>query len=208
MLIPEIVRVGDLLTIGNRTGEIVWIFPGRASLTVEFPDKRRSRYWPVGHMNVQHRELTKLLPRPPPRADSAAPRRRSTPTQPKLSRREGQGKDESHQLLDARAAESMRIGADGALDLASRSNRRAGRAETVARKPCPNCTEGNKSMTTPTIESGIGLLTEIDEDNAATSDPFDFSITFIEHVPASETVLMCGTGDNCGTSCGSACTTS
>lgn len=63
-------------------------------------------------------------------------------------------------------------------------------------------------MTTPTIESDVGLRTEGDENNVAMTDPFDFDIAFIENVPASETVLMCGTGDNCGTSCGSACTTS
>ncbi len=39
-------------------------------------------------------------------------------------------------------------------------------------------------------------------------DPFDLDITFIEGTPAAETVLMCTTGDNCGTSCPSACTTS
>jgi FxLD family lantipeptide len=39
-------------------------------------------------------------------------------------------------------------------------------------------------------------------------DPFDLDITFIEGTPAAETVLMCSTGDNCGTSCPSACTTS
>ncbi|MGW0937765.1 FxLD family lanthipeptide [Streptomyces sp. NPDC002666] len=39
-------------------------------------------------------------------------------------------------------------------------------------------------------------------------DPFGLNITFIEGTPATETVLMCGTGDNCGSSCPSACTTS
>ncbi|MFJ4973020.1 FxLD family lanthipeptide [Streptomyces sp. NPDC088755] len=39
-------------------------------------------------------------------------------------------------------------------------------------------------------------------------DPFGLDITFIEGTPATETVLMCGTGDNCGSSCPSACTTS
>jgi FxLD family lantipeptide len=39
-------------------------------------------------------------------------------------------------------------------------------------------------------------------------DPFDLDITFIEGTPAAETVLMCSTGDNCGSSCPSACTTS
>ncbi|MFG2430377.1 FxLD family lanthipeptide [Streptomyces sp. NPDC048590] len=39
-------------------------------------------------------------------------------------------------------------------------------------------------------------------------DPFGLDITFIEGTPATETALMCGTGDNCGSSCPSACTTS
>ncbi|NEW73738.1 FxLD family lanthipeptide [Streptomyces rhizosphaericus] len=39
-------------------------------------------------------------------------------------------------------------------------------------------------------------------------DPFALDITFIENTPATETVLMCSTGDNCGSSCPSACTTS
>lgn len=39
-------------------------------------------------------------------------------------------------------------------------------------------------------------------------DPFGLDISFIENTPATETVLMCGTGDNCGSSCPSACTTS
>ncbi|MEV5413390.1 FxLD family lanthipeptide [Thermopolyspora sp. NPDC052614] len=41
-----------------------------------------------------------------------------------------------------------------------------------------------------------------------TDDPFQLDITFIENTPATETVLMCSTGDNCGSSCPSACTTS
>ncbi|WP_034266601.1 FxLD family lanthipeptide [Actinospica robiniae] len=47
-----------------------------------------------------------------------------------------------------------------------------------------------------------------DTDSTAAGDPFDFDINFIEGVDASETVLMCSTSDNCGSSCGSACTTS
>ncbi|MEU7402988.1 FxLD family lanthipeptide [Streptomyces sp. NPDC044948] len=39
-------------------------------------------------------------------------------------------------------------------------------------------------------------------------DPFRLDITFIEGTPATETVLMCSTGDTCGSSCPSACTTS
>ncbi|MFF6880050.1 FxLD family lanthipeptide [Streptomyces sp. FXY-T5] len=39
-------------------------------------------------------------------------------------------------------------------------------------------------------------------------DPFGLDISFIEGTPATETVLMCSTGDTCGSSCPSACTTS
>ncbi|MEV7064363.1 FxLD family lanthipeptide [Streptomyces collinus] len=39
-------------------------------------------------------------------------------------------------------------------------------------------------------------------------DPFGLDVTFIEGTPATETVLMCSTGDTCGSSCPSACTTS
>ncbi|MDS1272432.1 FxLD family lanthipeptide [Lipingzhangella sp. LS1_29] len=46
------------------------------------------------------------------------------------------------------------------------------------------------------------------EDGGDQSDPFGLDITFIENTPASESVLMCSTGDNCGSSCPSACTTS
>ncbi|WP_275559143.1 FxLD family lanthipeptide [Streptomyces sp. 5-6(2022)] len=45
-------------------------------------------------------------------------------------------------------------------------------------------------------------------DVADNDDPFELDITFIENTPATETVLMCSTGDNCGSSCPSACTTS
>jgi FxLD family lantipeptide len=40
------------------------------------------------------------------------------------------------------------------------------------------------------------------------TDPFGLDISFIEGTPATETVLMCSTGDSCGSSCPSACTTS
>ncbi|MFI0409070.1 FxLD family lanthipeptide [Actinomadura sp. 3N508] len=43
---------------------------------------------------------------------------------------------------------------------------------------------------------------------ADSDDPFHLDITFIENTPATEAVLMCSTGDNCGSSCPSACTTS
>ncbi|MBW1601025.1 FxLD family lanthipeptide [Streptomyces sp. JJ66] len=42
----------------------------------------------------------------------------------------------------------------------------------------------------------------------AQPDPFGLDITFIEGTPATETVLMCSTGDTCGSSCPSACVTS
>ncbi|MFJ2509838.1 FxLD family lanthipeptide [Streptomyces griseoviridis] len=46
-------------------------------------------------------------------------------------------------------------------------------------------------------------------DSVTTDDnPFGLDITFIEGTPATETVLMCSTGDTCGSSCPSACTTS
>ena len=69
-------------------------------------------------------------------------------------------------------------------------------------------------MTTQTIERGTDVLfadpdaTEGSADGTAASDPFDFDINFIEGIDASETVLMCSTNDTCGSSCGSACTTS
>lgn len=52
----------------------------------------------------------------------------------------------------------------------------------------------------PAADSDIGA--------GADFDPFDLDITFIEGTPAAETALMCSTGDNCGSSCPSACTTS
>jgi FxLD family lantipeptide len=58
-------------------------------------------------------------------------------------------------------------------------------------------------MSTPTIES-------VEQQDAAgvEADPFNLDIAFIENTPATETVLMCSTGDTCGSSCPSACTTS
>ncbi|OEV03775.1 hypothetical protein AN219_38080 [Streptomyces nanshensis] len=46
------------------------------------------------------------------------------------------------------------------------------------------------------------------EDTVEDTDLFGLDITFIEGTPATETVLMCSTGDNCGSSCPSACATS
>lgn len=53
----------------------------------------------------------------------------------------------------------------------------------------------------PTAPAPADLVTTDD-------DPFGLDITFIEGTPATETVLMCSTGDTCGSSCPSACTTS
>ncbi|OON75938.1 FxLD family lanthipeptide [Streptomyces tsukubensis] len=50
--------------------------------------------------------------------------------------------------------------------------------------------------------------TATDTDTDEATDPFQLDITFIENTPATETMLMCSTGDNCGSSCPSACTTS
>ncbi|WP_131739177.1 FxLD family lanthipeptide [Actinomadura roseirufa] len=51
-------------------------------------------------------------------------------------------------------------------------------------------------------------VADADAGARADFDPFDLDITFIENTPAAETVLMCSTSDNCGSSCPSACTTS
>lgn len=50
--------------------------------------------------------------------------------------------------------------------------------------------------------------TGTETDSFDDTDPFDLDITFIEGTPATETVLMCSTGDTCGSSCPSACVTS
>ena len=62
-------------------------------------------------------------------------------------------------------------------------------------------------MSSPTIEQQTttarpGTSTGTD------FDPFNLDIAFIENTPAAETALLCATGDNCGSSCPSACTTS
>jgi FxLD family lantipeptide len=61
-------------------------------------------------------------------------------------------------------------------------------------------------MITPIIHDRP-VLTETGVADAG-FDPFDLDITFIEGTPAAETALMCSTGDTCGSSCPSACTTS
>lgn len=64
-------------------------------------------------------------------------------------------------------------------------------------------------MSIPTIAQTDELQETTDtNDQVEQSDPFDLDITFIENTPATETVLMCSTGDTCGSSCPSACTTS
>ncbi|MFI6985852.1 FxLD family lanthipeptide [Embleya sp. NPDC050154] len=60
-------------------------------------------------------------------------------------------------------------------------------------------------MSTQTIAPSIEPRQD-DADDA--DDPFQLDITIVENTPATETVLMCSTGDNCGSSCPSACTTS
>ncbi|MFD9950241.1 FxLD family lanthipeptide [Nonomuraea sp. NPDC059023] len=42
----------------------------------------------------------------------------------------------------------------------------------------------------------------------AAFDPFNLDIRLVENTPAANTSLRCGTGDTCGSSCPSACTTS
>lgn len=61
-------------------------------------------------------------------------------------------------------------------------------------------------MSTSTVEQQT-TATEAGAGEAG-SDPFDLDITFIEGTPAAETMLYCSTGDGCGSSCPSACTTS
>ncbi|WP_301175510.1 FxLD family lanthipeptide [Actinomadura geliboluensis] len=53
-----------------------------------------------------------------------------------------------------------------------------------------------------------GGIADESADEGTDFDPFNLDITFIEGTPAAETALMCSTGDNCGSSCPSACTTS
>lgn len=64
-------------------------------------------------------------------------------------------------------------------------------------------------MSMPTVEQPDDLQQVTGATTAADpADPFGLDITFIENTPAAETELLCGTGDNCGSSCPSACTTS
>jgi FxLD family lantipeptide len=65
-------------------------------------------------------------------------------------------------------------------------------------------------MTSLTIEQHGSQEHGVPGDGAADEsyDPFGLDIAFIEGTPAAETVLLCSTGDNCGSSCPSACTTS
>ncbi|MFE0357472.1 FxLD family lanthipeptide [Streptomyces nigra] len=59
-------------------------------------------------------------------------------------------------------------------------------------------------MSTQTIEPTAGTPEHAAAD-AETDDPFQLDITLIENTPDTETVLMCSTGDTCGSSCPSAC---
>lgn len=63
-------------------------------------------------------------------------------------------------------------------------------------------------MTTVQLEQPVAPAQSAAADVDKTDDPFELDITFIENTPATETVLMCSTGDNCGSSCPSACSTS
>ena len=62
-------------------------------------------------------------------------------------------------------------------------------------------------MSSPSIEQHSRTETN-DLPDGVEGDPFGLDITLIEGTPAAETVLMCITGDGCGSSCPSACTTS
>ncbi|MGP3918261.1 FxLD family lanthipeptide [Nonomuraea sp. 10N515B] len=62
-------------------------------------------------------------------------------------------------------------------------------------------------MSTSTIEPSIGRADAVAVGEAA-FDPFDLDIKLTENTPAANTSLRCGTGDTCGSSCPSACTTS
>ncbi|NUP46317.1 MAG: hypothetical protein HOW97_03230 [Catenulispora sp.] len=59
-------QAGDLLSAGNRTGEILWLFPGRASAMVCWRDTgRTTRFWPGADARIQHRDLAELeVPEP------------------------------------------------------------------------------------------------------------------------------------------------
>lgn len=63
-------------------------------------------------------------------------------------------------------------------------------------------------MSTQTIARSVEPRQHAADNDADAADPFQLDITFIENTPTTETVLMCSTGDNCGSSCPSACTTS
>ncbi|MBF8184906.1 FxLD family lanthipeptide [Nonomuraea sp. K274] len=62
-------------------------------------------------------------------------------------------------------------------------------------------------MSTTTIEQSTGQVNAVTGAEAA-FDPFNLDIKLAENTPAANTSLRCGTGDTCGSSCPSACTTS
>ncbi|MEV4285478.1 FxLD family lanthipeptide [Nonomuraea bangladeshensis] len=61
-------------------------------------------------------------------------------------------------------------------------------------------------MSTSAIEQGTEQPTAATRET--TFSPFDLDIKLVENTPAANTSLRCGTGDTCGSSCPSACTTS
>jgi FxLD family lantipeptide len=61
-------------------------------------------------------------------------------------------------------------------------------------------------MSTPTIKQNAQETAAAGADTAI--DPFNLDIRLTENTPAANTSLRCGTGDTCGSSCPSACTTS
>ncbi|MFE0150162.1 FxLD family lanthipeptide [Nonomuraea sp. NPDC059007] len=63
-------------------------------------------------------------------------------------------------------------------------------------------------MEPTTEQAGEGVSAEEDVSAQAAFDPFNLDIRLAENTPAANTSLRCGTGDTCGSSCPSACTTS
>jgi FxLD family lantipeptide len=62
-------------------------------------------------------------------------------------------------------------------------------------------------MSTSTIEQSAEQAMEAASADTV-FDPFNLRIELVENTPAANTSLRCGTGDTCGSSCPSACTTS
>ncbi|MEV0623556.1 FxLD family lanthipeptide [Nonomuraea sp. NPDC050404] len=70
-----------------------------------------------------------------------------------------------------------------------------------------NAGQEQEPMTTSTIEQGAEQVNTAAGADAS-FDPFNLDIKLAENTPAANTSLRCGTGDTCGSSCPSACTTS